>query len=101
MGTPDLYTQVISAEWPLTSELEEIITDGITDGELPPACRAGSGDTTGRGRGTLSRGPAAGAGAGHCARLSSTSERGTATGAQPLLSGPANPAWVPACSMGT
>jgi hypothetical protein len=47
MGTPDLYTQVISAEWPLTSELEEIITDGITDGELPPACRAGSGDTTG------------------------------------------------------
>jgi AcrR family transcriptional regulator len=34
MGTPGLYPRVISAEWPLTSELEAIITDGIRGGEL-------------------------------------------------------------------
>lgn len=34
MGTPGLYPRVISAEWPLTAQLEAIITDGIHDGEL-------------------------------------------------------------------
>jgi AcrR family transcriptional regulator len=34
MGTPGLYPQVISAEWPLTAQLEAIIADGIHDGEL-------------------------------------------------------------------
>lgn len=34
MGTPGLYPRVIGAEWPLTSELETIILDGIRNGEL-------------------------------------------------------------------
>jgi AcrR family transcriptional regulator len=34
MGTPGLYPRVISAEWPLTAQLEAIIADGIHDGEL-------------------------------------------------------------------
>jgi AcrR family transcriptional regulator len=34
MGTPGLYPQVISAEWPLTGELEAIIGSGIQNGEL-------------------------------------------------------------------
>jgi len=34
MGTPGLYPRVIGAEWPLTTQLEAIIADGIHDGEL-------------------------------------------------------------------
>jgi AcrR family transcriptional regulator len=34
MGTPAMYPRVISAEWPLTAELEAIIADGMQDGEL-------------------------------------------------------------------
>ena len=34
MGTPAMYPRVISAEWPLTAELEAIIADGIHNGEL-------------------------------------------------------------------
>jgi AcrR family transcriptional regulator len=34
MGTPGLYPRVIAAEWPLTTDLEAIISDGIRDGEL-------------------------------------------------------------------
>ena len=34
MGTPGLYPRVISAEWPLTRELEAIIAEGMQNGEL-------------------------------------------------------------------
>lgn len=34
MGTPGLYPRVIGAEWPLTAQLEAMITDGIHAGEL-------------------------------------------------------------------
>ena len=34
MGTPGLYPRVIGAEWPLTTQLEAIIADGMHDGEL-------------------------------------------------------------------
>jgi AcrR family transcriptional regulator len=34
MGTPGLYPRVIGAEWPLTAQLEAIITDGMQNGEL-------------------------------------------------------------------
>jgi hypothetical protein len=34
MGTPGPYPQVIGAEWPLTAQLEAIITDGMHDGEI-------------------------------------------------------------------
>jgi AcrR family transcriptional regulator len=34
MGTPGLYPRVISAEWPLTAQLEAIIADGIQKGEI-------------------------------------------------------------------
>jgi AcrR family transcriptional regulator len=34
MGTPGLYPRVIGAEWPLTAQLEAIITAGMADGEL-------------------------------------------------------------------
>ena len=41
MGTPGLYPRVISAEWPLTAELEAIIRSGIQDGELRADLPAG------------------------------------------------------------
>jgi AcrR family transcriptional regulator len=34
MGTPGLYPRVIGAEWPLTTQLEAIIADGMHDGEI-------------------------------------------------------------------
>jgi AcrR family transcriptional regulator len=34
MGTPGLYPRVIGAEWPLTTRLEAIIAEGMTDGKL-------------------------------------------------------------------
>jgi AcrR family transcriptional regulator len=34
MGTPGLYPRVISAEWPLTAQLEVITADGMQKGEI-------------------------------------------------------------------
>jgi AcrR family transcriptional regulator len=34
MGTPGLYPRVIGAEWPLTTQLEAIIADGMQKGEI-------------------------------------------------------------------
>jgi AcrR family transcriptional regulator len=42
MGTPGLYPGVISAEWPLTAELEGIIAEGMQDGEFRSDVPAGS-----------------------------------------------------------
>src|SRR5215472_2688779 len=41
MGTPGLYPRVIGAEWPLTAQLEAIISEGIRDGELRADLPAG------------------------------------------------------------
>jgi AcrR family transcriptional regulator len=42
MGTPGLYLGVIGAEWPLTAQLEDIIAEGIQDGELRSDLPAGT-----------------------------------------------------------
>jgi AcrR family transcriptional regulator len=41
MGTPGLYPRVIGAEWPLTGQLEQIIAEGMQDGEFRGDVSAG------------------------------------------------------------